>query len=202
MNGYDWFILPPIAALIGWFTNFIAVRMIFRPRRVVNLLGLKVQGLLPKRRHEFAENIAATIEEHLFSAEDVRKAINQPEIKTDILELVRNRIDHFISEKLIGGNPMLAAFLQGSFAEKMKASLVQEVSGLFDEGAGVIGDRLDESLNMKKLVAEKIEAFDMAKLESIVLAVAKKELRAIELLGALLGFLVGMLQLGLLRVMN
>ncbi|MEE9392933.1 MAG: DUF445 family protein [Planctomycetota bacterium] len=194
-------ILPPVAALIGWFTNFIAVRMIFRPRRPIGFLGLKIQGLLPKRRHEFAENIASTIEEHLFSAEDVQKAISHPDVKTDILELVRKRIDRFIEEKLIGGNPMIGAFIQGSFAEKMKASLVQEVSGLFDEGAGMIGEGLDQRLDMKKIVAEKIESFDMAKLEGIVLAVAKKELRAIELLGAVLGFIVGVVQLLLLRLL-
>ncbi|MEZ6194438.1 MAG: DUF445 family protein [Planctomycetota bacterium] len=198
---WDWLILPPVAALIGWVTNWLAVKMIFRPRVERRILGVRVQGLLPKRRREFAHKIAATIEEHLFSAEDVRRALSAPEVKGEILVLVEKKVDHFIHERLIGSNPMLGAFLKGPFVDSMRAKLVEEVGGLFDEGAGLIGDRLDEKLDLKAVVAEKIEGFDMAQLEEIVLAVAKKELRAIEVLGAVLGFLVGLLQLGLLRLM-
>src|SRR3989338_4570246 len=53
--------IPPIAgAIIGWFTNYVAIKMLFRPYRPVNLLGYKLQGLIPKRRKEIAAGIAKT----------------------------------------------------------------------------------------------------------------------------------------------
>jgi uncharacterized membrane protein YheB (UPF0754 family) len=131
----------------------------------------------------------------------VRRALASPGVKKEIISLVEARIETFIEEKLIGGNPMLGAFLKGPFADSMKAKLVEEVGTLFDDGAVLIGDRLEDHLDLRQLVTEKIEGFDMEKLEDIVLAVARQELRAIEILGAVLGFVVGMVQLGLLRLL-
>ena len=55
------FTFPFIAALIGWFTNYLAVRMLFRPRKPIDLKIFTLQGLLPKKRNDVATNIATTI---------------------------------------------------------------------------------------------------------------------------------------------
>ena len=196
-----WFVLPPIAALIGWFTNFVAVRMIFRPHRPIRLPGFTLQGLLPKRRREFAESIGATVEDHLLSADDIKKLLEDPEVKDRLEDAAREKIDHFIQVKLIGNNPMLGAFLKGPFVDGLKDGLVKEVGVMLSEGVVLLGDHLDDNLQLKKIVQEKIEGFDMAKLEQIVLRVAKKELVAIEILGAVLGFIVGVGQLLLLQLL-
>lgn len=200
MTVATWIALPLIAALIGWLTNFVAVRMIFRPHRPVNVLGLKIQGLLPKRREAFARSIAETIETHLFSASDVRRALASPEVHDRLLGPVRLRVDSFLRERLLGSFPALGMFLQGPAFEKIKASLIAEIEKTVEEGAQVVGAALDERLDLTAIVEEKIRGFDMAKLERIVLDVASRELRAIEVLGAVLGFLVGLLQLAILAV--
>ena len=60
--------LPLTGALIGWITNLLAIRLLFHPRRPLRLwpLPFKIQGLLPKRREELAENIADIVSEQLF----------------------------------------------------------------------------------------------------------------------------------------
>ena len=73
---------------------------------------------------------------------------------------------------------------------------------MFGEGVEVMGEHLDERFDARSIVEEKIKDFDMEKLEGIVLAVAKKELVAIEVLGAVLGFFVGLVQLGLLWLLQ
>ena len=57
-----------IGALIGWITNYFAIKMLFRPLKEINILGFKVQGLIPKRKMEMAESIADTIQEELHDA--------------------------------------------------------------------------------------------------------------------------------------
>ena len=151
-----WFVLPPIAALIGWFTNFVAVRMIFRPHRPIRLPGFTLQGLLPKRRREFAESIGATVEDHLLSADDIKKLLEDPEVKDRLEDAAREKIDHFIQVKLIGNNPMLGAFLKGPFVDGLKDGLVKEVGVMLSEGVVLLGDHLDDNLQLKKIVQEKI----------------------------------------------
>ena len=58
---------------------------------------------------------------------------------------------------------------------------------------------MEEGLDVRALVTEKVREFPIARLEELILEVARRELRAIELLGGLLGLLVGLAQAGLLE---
>lgn len=198
----DWITMPAIAALIGWVTNFIAVRMIFRPHREVRFLGMKIHGLLPKRRREFAHSIGATVAEHLVSPDDIKRVMADPELKAGFDATIKAKIDVFLNEKLVAKMPMLAMFLKGPVADSIKEGLVTECRGMLDEGIEKLGGHLDAKLDLSDIVVKKIEAFDIQKLETIVVSVAKKELFSIEILGAILGAFVGLLQVVLLRVMS
>ena len=54
--------------------------------------------------------------------------------------------------------------------------------------------RLEENVDVEKLVRDKVEAFSSDKLEQILFAIMKKEFRFIEIIGALLGFIIGCVQ--------
>jgi uncharacterized membrane protein YheB (UPF0754 family) len=60
---------------------------------------------------------------------------------------------------------------------------------------------LESGLDVERLVADKVAAFPVEKLEQLVLAVASRELRAIELWGGVLGFCVGLAQMLLIRAL-
>ena len=57
---------------------------------------------------------------------------------------------------------------------------------------------IEEGLDVQEIVTRKVEEFPVEKLEALILEVASKELRAIELLGGLLGALIGLGQAALL----
>ena len=63
-----------------------------------------------------------------------------------------------------------------------------------DNLAGIL-----ENINIEKIVQERIDSFDVVELEQMIFSVMKKELRAIVYLGAALGFIMGWLNLLLLR---
>lgn len=197
-----WVTLPVVAALIGWFTNFLAVRMIFRPYREFRILGIRIQGLLPKRKSEFAKSIGETVEQHLISTEDIGKMLQDPVVAAKLKESIEARIENFVARKLGGGNPMIQAFLSGPMLVSIKSKLLLEVEELLADGVKMIAGHLDENLDMRGIVEDKILSFEMKKLEEIVLQVAKKELVAIEILGAFLGFVVGLIQLGFLKLIG
>ena len=77
-------ILPFISAFIGWITNCIAIRMLFRPLYPVNILGLKIQGVAPRRRHELTEGIANAVEKALVSVEDVAGVLESIDLESEI----------------------------------------------------------------------------------------------------------------------
>ncbi|MEL6714072.1 MAG: DUF445 family protein, partial [Planctomycetota bacterium] len=59
-----WLLLPLVGALIGYGTNRLAVRMIFRPIEPVRILGFRVQGLIGRRQAEIARSIGGVVGDH------------------------------------------------------------------------------------------------------------------------------------------
>ena len=68
-------LFPLVGAGIGWFTNHLAVKMLFRPKRPVRFAGLTVQGLIPRRREDLAESVAEIVEQELVGGDDIAGAL-------------------------------------------------------------------------------------------------------------------------------
>ena len=194
---WTYVLIPIVCALIGWMTNAIAVRMIFRPRKPVSLLGFKIQGLIPRRQSDLARSIGETIESKLLTHEDIQAALSSPDVQADLEKVIREQVEKFLDEKL-GSNPLLAGFLQGEMAENIKNMLSQQLkAGLLGFMAGML-ETIESRLDLKSIVQQRIESFDMATLEAIILSIARRELKTIEVFGGVLGFLVGVGQVAIL----
>ena len=96
--------LPFIAALIGWFTNFIAVKMLFHPKEPINLLFFKIQGIFPKRQKVLAEKLGNMVAKDLFSVEDLLQQIKTTD-NSQVMALVESKLDDFIAKKLHNTKP-------------------------------------------------------------------------------------------------
>lgn len=194
---WTYVLIPIVCALIGWMTNAIAVRMIFRPRKPVSLLGFKIQGLIPRRQSDLARSIGETIESKLLTHEDIQAALSSPDVQADLEKVIREQVEKFLDEKL-GSNPLLAGFLQGEMAENIKNMLSQQLkAGLLGFMDGML-ETIESRLDLKSIVQQRIESFDMATLEAIILSIARRELKTIEVFGGVLGFLVGVGQVAIL----
>ena len=188
--------LPFIAALIGWFTNFIAVKMLFHPRKPINLLFFKVQGIFPKRQKVLAEKLGNMVANDLFSVDDLMNQIKSTD-DSQVMVLVESKIDDFINKKLSTSMPMLAMFLNDDLKNKIKDALLGEISQVLPEIIENYGEQLKKSVDIKGIVTEKVLQFSTDKLEGILYSIMKKEFRFIEILGAVLGFLIGIIQVAI-----
>jgi Uncharacterized protein conserved in bacteria len=72
-------IIPVISAFIGWITNWIAIKMLFHPRKPVRVLGIPFQGIFPKRQRQFAEKLGKLVSNELLSYTDIEQKVTNPE---------------------------------------------------------------------------------------------------------------------------
>ena len=186
--------IPLISALIGLITNFIAVRMIFRPRHEIRFLNFRIQGLIPKRKKDLAEKIAHTVEKELISHRDIKEIIKSENFHIQTGEVIRSKIEDFITNK-IGNNPLLSMFMTPEVTTRLSASFMEElqkeIPGIIDS----LFERVESKIDFRDIIKKKLDDFDPSKLESIVYNIASRELKAIEYLGGILGFVVGIIQL-------
>lgn len=195
-----WIVLPLVGGLIGYGTNRLAVAMIFRPLEPVNVLGLRLQGLMPRRQAELAESIGRVVGDHLVEKRDVLDALQ----RIDLESLVGGAIEKGLANKVaeLQRLPLIGGFLTeervADLRRQLVASLLENREAILEQ----IEAAVEQGLDVQRLVTEKVAAFPMQRLEQLVLEVASRELRAIEVLGGVLGLLIGVAQVGLLALLG
>lgn len=193
----EYLLLPAVGALIGYGTNLIAVRMLFRPREEVEFLGFRLQGLLPKRREELASAIGEVVEREFLNSGDVGGVFSQGKVEARMKEAVERYISNL---RLNLDIPLI-----GDISFLLRDRLREELLGLVRKNSswisGELKEMVSEDLNVKEMVQDKILKLDLERLEEIILDVAGKEVRYITYFGGLLGFLVGIAQAFLLLLL-
>ena len=192
--------LPLIGALIGWLTNYIAIKMLFHPKNEVKIFFIPVQGAFPKRQKEFARKLGRIVSEELVSIKDLTAHLKEKATSEAVLDHIALRLEEGITKRLPRAFPMLAMMMSGDMADKIKAVLLEQISSLNEELIDRLSNELEEELDVHKIVEEKVAAFSSDKLEEILFSIMRREFKFVELVGAVLGFLIGVAQILLLSL--
>lgn len=186
--------IPLISAFIGWFTNWIAIKMLFHPRLPVKVLGLTIQGIFPKRQHQFAQKLGKLVSEELLSFKDIEAKITDGSNLKQVMPIVETHIDNFLRNKLAAEMPIISMFIGDKTIEQLKSVFMKELESLFPVLMTSYMEKLKHELDLEAIVTEKVSNFSSEKLEEILQAIMSKEFRFIEVIGAILGFLIGIVQ--------
>lgn len=187
--------LPFIAALVGWFTNFIAVKMLFHPKDPVNILGVyTLQGIFPKNQKKVAENIGRMVAEELLSSEDLKEKLNNPENILSIKELVEAKIDFYLNVTFPKNYPITAAIVGDKRKSKLKEAVMDEVHESVPAMIDSYMANIEEKFNVEHIIQEKVNNLSPERLEDLIMKLLNKEFKFIEYIGAVIGFLIGWIQ--------
>lgn len=190
-----WLILIPlISAFIGWFTNWIAIKMLFHPKEPKKILGITFHGIFPKRQQQFAEKLGKLVSEELLSFKEIEEKIINPANLSKIMPLVEGKIDLFLNEKLKSVFPMISMFIGQNTINQLKLVFMQELETMFPEIIGSYMKHLESELDLEKMVTKKVAGFSSDKMENILNQIMSKEFRFVEIIGGVLGLLIGILQ--------
>ena len=187
-------------ALIGWLTNYIAIKMLFHPKDEVRIFFIPFQGVFPKRQKDFARKLGQIVSEELVSVEDLTAHLKEKATSETILNHIALRLEEGIASRLPRAFPMLAMFMSGERAEKIKSFLLEQIGGLNEELIDKLSSELEEELDIHRIVEEKVAAFSSDKLEEILFSIMRREFKFVEMVGAVLGFLIGVAQILLLSL--
>ena len=188
------FLIPIISAFIGWFTNWIAIKMLFHPREPKKILGITFQGIFPKNQKQFAAKLGKLVGEELLSFKDISSKITNPENVDKLMPFVEEHIDHFLLVKLAEKMPVISMFIGDKTIGELKMVFMEELQTLFPTLMQNYMTNLQQDLDLEQIVTQKVTAFSSDKLEDILNSIMSKEFRFVEIIGAVLGFIIGLLQ--------
>lgn len=189
-----------VGTFIGWVTNYIAIKLLFRPYNEINILGFKLQGVIPKRRKELAENIGKTINAELISIKDITNTIDSMELEIEIDKIVGDIVEKKIKGEFLGSYPMLKMFINDSIIEKIKSYIKSAIEENKGEIVNTIIGKLEKEIDFEDLIIKKINEFSLEDVEKMTINIAENELKHIEYIGAVLGAFIGVIQYLLITI--
>jgi uncharacterized membrane protein YheB (UPF0754 family) len=90
--------------------------------------------------------------------------------------------------------PIISMFIGDKTIEQLKSLFMKELESLFPVLMTSYMDKLKHELDLEAIVTEKVSNFSSDKLEEILQSIMSKEFKFIEIIGAVLGFLIGIIQ--------
>jgi len=161
-----------VGAIIGYVTNWLAIKMLFRPHEEKRILGLRIPftpGLIPKERNRIAKSVGITIGEYLLSPDVVINSLTNNRIESHIKEWVESNMNRLKKEKR-SIMDFMTIIIKDNYSQVLKAvkekitgyickearkeTFKQKVMSLLDSSF------LNESIeNIYSLVIQKVELF-------------------------------------------
>lgn len=164
MNPVTYLAPPLVGAFIGWTTNYIAIRMLFRPLTPWRIFGIRVPmtpGVIPGKRHDLAVNIGSMVGSHLLTSGDVSKALSEVAFKQELESVIQTRVENILNRDL-GPLPTL-------IPQRFRASFEAGIHVLRLRALKLIHSHIDSpefSAGLGATISSHIESFLVRSLES------------------------------------
>ena len=195
MNWTGYIITVLLSTFTGWITTWIAIKMLFHPRKPIKILGLTIQGIFPKNQRLIAIKLGQVVGKELLSFDEIEQKVTNPENLQKLRPDIENHIDNFLRNKLKDVFPMIAMLIGEKTILQLKDAFLLELESLFPVLMKGYMAKLEKDLDLEKIVTEKVASFSTQKLEDILNQITKKEFKFLEFVGGFFGFIIGLIEI-------
>lgn len=164
----------------------------------LQIMGLTIQGIFPKYKQQIAFNIGQIAAKEFSNFAGLEQKISDPRNMEKIKPLIETHIDDFLRNKLKEQMPMIGMFIGDKTINTLKVVFMQEIEALFPQVMQQFAGNLKSDLDIEQMVVSKISAISAEKLESFLYKDLAGEFRMASALGAIIGLLIGLIQLAVI----
>ena len=187
------FIIPIASAFSCWLVIKIFFIVLFRPHEPTSILGFRVQGILPREQSAIADQAGKIVAEQFFSLKSIEEKISDPSVLQKIMPVIEEHIDDFLRNKLKKEMPFIGMLIGDKTVSSLKKVFMTELETMFPNIMRSYASNLIADLNIEHLVSQKIAAASIQEIETSFKKNLAKELRFIELMGASIGLIIGLI---------
>ena len=190
----DW-LLPVCGFVVGYLTNYLALKVIFRPLNPYKCGPLNIHGIFLKRQAEVSETFARVNCQELLTTEKMWKSIlTGPKCKNFQVLLRAHSI--VFTDKLIGGlRPIALKTLGADQFAMMKEDVAEKVITMLPEIIDLSYLYTTEALDLEKTICEKMKDLSPEEFEGVLHPAFEEDELTLILVGGVLGMLVGVIQM-------
>ena len=184
--------IPLISAIVGWLTNYLAVKMMFYP---IEFVGIKPflgwQGLIPAKRRQMAEIEVELVLGKLLSVEELAQRLDADELTKAIERRLSQVIRKVVNDVMAESAPQLWAALPVQGKNLVYQRIENDIPNVVHKMVDDFQHNVSEILDIKELVVEQlVNAPELV--NEIFLTAGSKEFPFIVRSGFYFGFLFGL----------
>ena len=176
-------LIPVTGASLGWVTNWVAIKMLFYPKEPLNILGIRfnsVHGLFPRHRLEFAEKTGVLFNQILQPSQLVKDLKKTP--------MYQQLFDAFNEEM---DKRLLTIFVGATKRKEIYDEFWNKLTFILSTNNDITG-------SLHEYVRNYILNLDGEELFELFDSYIGTHISALTWIGALIGFFVGCVQVGIL----
>jgi uncharacterized membrane protein YheB (UPF0754 family) len=190
----QWWTMPIMGIVVGYYTNWLALQMIFKPLEPTKYLFFTYQGLFLKRQDAVSKEFANVVAHNVLNTENLIRLIFTGKGGDLLIKLVIDRAYKLTHEKMHEKTPLVPMLLGKEKVQSIKEKIAEKLIWILPDVANRIQKYLVDTLKIEQTIAQRLSILPKAEFEELLHSVFKEDELTLIILGALLGGLVGLYQ--------
>lgn len=191
---YPW-MLPAFGGFVGFFSDWVALQMMFRPLYPKKIMGVTMQGLFIKRQKEVAGDYAALISKQILTSGNMMEELFTGTHSDKVIALVNRHVKEVIDSQSGIVRPLVVYALGGEQYRNIKEQVAQRILQQLPTTMKYIESYAEDAMDIRNTLVERMQKLTPEEFEGMLRPAFKEDEWSLIIVGAALGFLVGELQI-------
>lgn len=185
-------VLPVFGFLVGYVTNWLALKLIFEPRQPVKVGPFTIQGLFHKRQKDISKGFSDVVSRRVFTGANLFAEFSKDSSRQALMDMVRKKARALIEK--YKQNPMAATLATPALVEQLEQDLLREVEAEMYRPDGMVFEFTNKSEEIREKLVERMSVMDAEPFENVLRPAFKQDEWKLILAGAALGLAAGIVQ--------
>ena len=193
-------IMPIFGLFTGWFTDWLALKMIFDPKEEKKYLGIfKWQGLFFKRQKEVASAYGALIAKEVLTPSNMIESILKGKLSDNLFTMIQQNVQKMVDEQAGVLKPVVVFAVGSAKYKNMKEAITERMVEQLPAALKHMEKYAEDAMDIQNTLVTKMQELTPEEFEGVLRPAFKQDEWILITVGAVLGFMVGELQVLLME---
>ena len=190
--------LPVFGGFVGFFSDWLALQMMFRPQHPTKIMGFTFQGLFLKRQQEVAKDYAELISKQLLTPSNMMEELFRGPMADRVLVLVHRHVKRMVDEQAGIARPLVVYAVGGQTYIDMKSAVADNLMAKMPETMRHVESYAEDAMDIRNTLIDRMRQLTPEEFEGMLRPAFKEDEWILIVVGGVLGVLVGELQIHLM----
>lgn len=195
---YGWLVLPAFGLFVGWFTDWLALKMVFRPQYPTRYVFFTWHGLFIKRRAEIGEQYGELIAAEIITSKTLIEGVLNGPLSDKLFQMIQKQVQKTVDSTASVAKPLVVLTVGSKNYQEMKTTISEKIIEQIPDQLSHMEQYAEDAMDLKNVIGSKMRTLTPEQFEGLLRPAFQQDEWILITVGALLGFIVGEMQVALI----